>query len=131
MGGAKWGGNVEKGGILVVVVRRFALLYLAQPATMVRTARPASIRRPSALCWRVGIVLFGLTARRLRCTRRWRLLVATHLRVNSAARQRLYQRVSCRKLAIVCVFAPRFWTACSTARDVRVDGRFAFAKWLL
>ena len=38
-----------------MVVRRFALVYLAQPATTVRTARPASIRRPSALCWRVGI----------------------------------------------------------------------------
>ena len=62
-GGAKWAGRVEKGGIFEVVVRRFALLYLAQPATMVRTARPEIRSRPSALCWRVGIL--SLAARAL------------------------------------------------------------------
>ena len=60
MGGAKWAGRVEKGGILLAVVFRFALLYLAQPATIVRTASLLVSRRPSALCWRVGIALLLL-----------------------------------------------------------------------
>ena len=127
MGGAKWGGSVEKGGILVVVVFRFALLYLAQPATMVRTARPEIRSRPSALCWRVGIavLLLVLAARDVRVDGAF--LVQNQVRVNSAVRQRLYQRVFCSKLAIVCVCAA-ILDGCSTARDVYASMAFCFCK---
>ena len=54
-------------------------------------------------------------------------LLQNQVRVNSAVRQRLYQRVFCSKLAIVCVCAA-ILDGCSTARDVYASMAFCFCK---
>ena len=64
---------------------------------MVRTARPARRSRPSALCWRVGILALRYASMALAC---------------------FYQRVSA---ASNCAFCAAILDCCLTTRSVRVE----------